>query len=123
MNVQMVIVQGKARGQTLRFSRGEFVFGRGPECHIRPDSELVSRQHCLLRVTKEAALLKDLGSTNGTLINGNRLVGERQLEAGDRLQLGPFVLQVVLDASNPMCELSKRDTNPGKPDTAQWEVP
>jgi len=92
----MLVVQGKARGQYLRFPRGEFMFGRGPECHVRPNSEWVSRQHCLLRVTDECALIRDLGSTNGTVVNGARVVGERRLEAGDQLQLGPLVLEVVL---------------------------
>ena len=94
---RMKVVQGKPRGQYLSFPQGEFVFGRGPECHIRPNSELISRQHCLLRVGNGAALLRDLGSTNGTLVNGRRVIGERILIDGDTLQLGPLVLQVVLE--------------------------
>jgi pSer/pThr/pTyr-binding forkhead associated (FHA) protein len=96
MDVQMLVVQGKARGQYLRFPRGEFMFGRGPECHVRPNSEWVSRQHCLLRVTDQGARIRDLGSTNGTVVNGARVIGERQLEAGDQLQLGPLVLELVV---------------------------
>jgi pSer/pThr/pTyr-binding forkhead associated (FHA) protein len=97
MDVQMLVVQGKPRGHCLRFPIGEFVFGRGPECHIRPNSEWVSRQHCMLRVARDAVHIRDLGSTNGTLVNGSRLIGEQRLEAGDQLQIGPLVLQLVLD--------------------------
>jgi pSer/pThr/pTyr-binding forkhead associated (FHA) protein len=125
MDVQMLVVQGKARGERLRFPRGEFVFGRGPECHVRPNSEWVSRQHCLLRVTKEGASLRDLGSTNGTLVNGSRLVGERQLESGDQLQVGPLVLQVLLRDGEPVStpELIKFDTQVTPPETAEIDIP
>jgi pSer/pThr/pTyr-binding forkhead associated (FHA) protein len=105
MEVQMQIVQGKQRGQVLRFRRGEFVFGRGPECHIRPNSDWVSRQHCLLRVGANGASICDLGSTNGTLVNGTRVLDERPLTPGDKLQLGPLVLQVEFSRSE-----AERDT-------------
>lgn len=99
MDVQLKVLQGKPNGHCLRFGQGEFVFGRGPECHIRPNSELVSRQHCLLKVAANGLLtVRDLGSANGTLVNGSRVIGERLLHDGDRLQLGPVVLQVVATA-------------------------
>jgi pSer/pThr/pTyr-binding forkhead associated (FHA) protein len=97
MDVKMLIVRGQTRGKFLRFPPGEFVFGRGPECHIRPNSPWVSRQHCLLRIAKEGVHVRDLGSSNGTLINGTRLVGERRMQPGDQLQVGPLVLQLVVD--------------------------
>ena len=115
MKVQMQVVQGKARGQFLGFPQGEFVFGRGPECHVRPNSDWISRQHCLLRVTASEVHIRDLGSTNGTLVNGTRVIGERRLQAGDRLELGPFILQVVLSES-------KRDTNHGFNDTDEIAI-
>jgi pSer/pThr/pTyr-binding forkhead associated (FHA) protein len=98
MDVKMLVVQGRARGKCLQFPPGEFVFGRGPECHVRPNSPWVSRQHCLIRIGKEGVHVRDLGSTNGTLVNGTRLVGERPMQPGDQLQVGPLVLQLVEDA-------------------------
>jgi pSer/pThr/pTyr-binding forkhead associated (FHA) protein len=94
MKVNLVVVHGKPPGKTLDFPCGEFVFGRGSECHVRPNSSWVSRQHCILRVTETQAQLCDLGSTNGTLINGKRLVGETKLAHGDQIQLGPLVFEV-----------------------------
>jgi pSer/pThr/pTyr-binding forkhead associated (FHA) protein len=95
--MKMRIVQGRPRGKYLCFPCGEFVFGRGPECHVRPNSPWVSRQHCMLLISDEGALIRDLGSTNGTLVNGQLVVGERPLVAGDELQVGPLVLQVVAE--------------------------
>jgi pSer/pThr/pTyr-binding forkhead associated (FHA) protein len=116
MDVQLVVVKGNPRGRTLSFGPGEYLFGRGTECHVRPDSEWVSRQHCLLSVTSSAIHLKDLGSTNGTLVNGQRLVGERDLAHGDTIQVGPLALQVQLTADlqmstdDSMVEASKQTT-------------
>lgn len=112
MKVQLVVVQGKQRGQCLHFPPGEFVFGRGPECHVRPNSELVSRQHCLLAVSPIIALIRDLGSTNGTLVNGHRVRGAQVLQEGDQLQIGPLVLQVKFTSTTtdtmPDSALSER---------------
>jgi pSer/pThr/pTyr-binding forkhead associated (FHA) protein len=60
----------------------------------------VSRQHCLLRITAEGAFLRDLGSRNGTLINGARFVEERRLAHGDQVQVGPLVFEVLLEESD-----------------------
>src|SRR5881396_2304717 len=97
MKMKLLVVRGQPQGKSLLFPCGEFVFGRGSECHIRPNSEWVSRQHCLLRVSADSAFLRDLGSTNGTLVNGHRLIGERPLAHGDLLQIGPLVFAVCLE--------------------------
>src|SRR5437870_4739332 len=99
MDVHLKVLHGKPRGHCLRFGPGEFVFGRGPECHVRPNSELVSRQHCMLLVKPNGGLsIRDLGSANGTLVNGSRILDEFSLKDGDTLQVGPVVLQVVMAA-------------------------
>ncbi len=113
MSVKMKVVQGKPHGSYLDFPEGEFVVGRGPECHVRPNSELVSRQHCMLVIHGRAVVVRDLGSTNGTLVNGQRVIDERLLHNGDTLQLGPLVLEVVLpeaeEEAPPVAETANHD--------------
>lgn len=108
MDVQLVVIKGNPRGRTLSFGPGEYLVGRGPECHIRPDSEWVSRQHCLLSVALDRILLKDLGSTNGTLVNGQRLIGERELVHSDTIQVGPLVFQMRLPSQEAELEALKQ---------------
>ena len=96
MKVRLKVVRGKPAGHCLRFANGEYVFGRGPECHVRPNSELVSRQHCLLRVGDAGVCVRDLGSTNGTLVNGELVRTEQDLHDGDVLQVGNVLLEVML---------------------------
>lgn len=97
MDVQLKVIHGKERGRLLNFGAGEYVIGRGAECHVRPESPLVSRQHCLLRVDGDQRVwLRDLGSANGTLVNDALLRSERCLQHGDQVQLGQLVLEVVM---------------------------
>jgi len=102
--LQLQVVLGKQRGEFLNFPVGEFVFGRGPECHVRPNSELVSRQHCLVVVTDESISLRDLGSINGTLVNGSRVCGRVELHDGDRIQVGPLAFLVHIPMESRAAE-------------------
>ncbi len=101
MNFKLIVVQGKPVGKSLLFALGDYYFGRGPECHVRFNSDWVSRQHCLLKVDESAALLRDLASRNGTLVNGRLLQNEATLLQGDRLQIGPVVFEVRFEGSTP----------------------
>lgn len=122
MDVHLVVVKGNPRGRTLTFGPGEYLFGRGQECHVRPDSEWVSRQHCLLAISGDVITLKDLGSTNGTLVNGSRVIGVRDLVHGDTVQIGPLVLQVRLPEIEEQLEAFKQ-TDPQVGDVTLADQP
>jgi pSer/pThr/pTyr-binding forkhead associated (FHA) protein len=100
MLAKLLVVRGQPQGKLLVFPSGDYVIGRGDECHIRPNSSWVSRQHCILHVSEECVTLKDLGSTNGTLINGRRVMGERELSDGDHVQIGPLVFKLSVGAAD-----------------------
>ena len=95
MIVRLKLVRGKPRGAYLEFREGEFLIGRGPECRIRPKSQSIGREHCLVTVTSTNVRVRDLGSTSGTLVNGSRIVEECALYVGDFLQMGKLVLQMI----------------------------
>ncbi len=84
-------------GQRRSFSvvRDMTVVGRREDCDLRIPLGDVSRKHCRLIKDGEVIRVEDLGSSNGTYRNGNR-VQQSELTAGDTLQVGPvvFVLQV-----------------------------
>jgi hypothetical protein len=62
--------------------------GRSRDCEIVLEDTGVSRRHAEIRPSGEGWTLKDLGSTNGVLVNGQRVNGARHLSAGDRVELG-----------------------------------
>ncbi len=80
---------------------GEIIIGRGPECYLRVDEPMVSRRHARLRVTPAAVVLEDLGSRNGSRVNGINATGNVELKAGDILGVGTqqFTLEKEEDPS------------------------
>jgi len=70
------------------------IIGRDEECQVRLASSDVSRHHCLLRLTPEGVVARDLDSRNGTYLNETLMEEETLLKAGDVLRIGPIVLQV-----------------------------
>lgn len=97
MKVRLLIIQGRPAGKEVLLGVGEHYFGRGPECQVRFNSDWVSRQHCVLSVSPEAIVLRDLGSRNGTLVNGALVAVERTLQPGDQLQVGPITFELRLE--------------------------
>lgn len=85
---KLIVVHGKPAGKVLPLPRGKHMIGRGPECQLRPNSEWISRQHCLLTVEENDVRVRDLGSTNGTLVNGLRVTGSVPLRDGDAIAFG-----------------------------------
>jgi hypothetical protein len=71
---------------------GPLTIGRGAQSGLVLPSGDVSRNHCIIALDGEAAFVTDLGSTNGTIVNGRRAEGAVRLTAGARLVLGPFTL-------------------------------
>jgi len=67
---------------------GETILGRSPECQVTIDDPLVSREHAKILVNGETVVFRDLGSRNGSKVNGQALRGEVELRDGDRLRIG-----------------------------------
>jgi len=95
--MQVVLVMFRQDGERRSFSitRDVTVIGRREDCDFRIPLGEVSRKHCRLIKDGTSLRLEDLGSSNGTYRNGER-VQEAELSPGDTLQVGPviFVLQI-----------------------------
>ena len=76
-----------------------FVMGRGSDCDLRSESRMVSRRHCELLADESGVMVRDLGSLHGTYVNGERVDGQRRLENGNVLGLGPIPYQIIITDS------------------------
>ena len=94
MEVNLIVANGKQMGKKVSISSSKFLIGRGEECNLRPQSSLVSRTHCVILIEKDSAAIEDLHSTNGTLVNNERLAERRELKNGDRIKVGMLELEV-----------------------------
>lgn len=99
MDVKLKVLFGKNLGQELRVDGPRFFIGRAEDCQLRPKSDLVSRHHCAILVDTSGVAIRDFGSRNGTYVNEQRVVGERELNSGDRLKIGPMEFELVLAES------------------------
>ena len=98
----------RIRDGEVRMLVGEHIIGRGQNCDVVLDDGRVSRQHARLVVSDSAVMLCDLGSVNGTFVNGRRIRGEQSLAPGDRIRLGGSELE--LSSAEEELEERKRDT-------------
>ena len=120
--VSLVVTAGPIRGQRFEFTEHDtFLFGRGPDCHARLASNdaASSRHHFILEVNPPQARLRDLGSLNGTHVNGVRHGGRRPSETpeeaagrqgaevdladGDEIRVGATHLKVTIEGP-PSCK-------------------
>ena len=95
----LVVYAGQALGRIFPLPMGECLIGRSPKAQIALLDDEVSRLHASIQLedrSGEARLsLVDLGSTNGTFLNGESVDGLALLRAGDRITLGHHVLKLV----------------------------
>jgi pSer/pThr/pTyr-binding forkhead associated (FHA) protein len=99
MQVQLAVLVGKHKGQKITLPLTQFVIGRDPSCHLRPVSPEVSKFHCAVARSGPRVLVRDLKSTNGTFLNGQRITGTVRVKNGDVLTVGPlkFLFQITED--------------------------
>src|SRR5688572_3715667 len=99
MRVSLHVVAGPQTGREFPFDQHDtFMIGRSEDAQFcLPQDRFFSRHHCLLEIAPPQCFLRDLGSTNGTYVNGIR-VETAHLKHGDRIQGGETVLQVAVAA-------------------------
>lgn len=109
--MQVVLVMFRADGERRSFSlpRDVTVVGRREDCDLRIPLGDVSRKHCRLIAEGDSLRLEDLGSSNGTYHNGQR-VQEAIVNAGDTIQIGPVVFVCQIDGQPSDDELQPFDT-------------
>lgn len=95
MQVDLKVLAGPYQGRIFTFTQPDtFLIGRSNDAHLcLTDDRFFSRNHCLLEINPPHCFLRDLGSTNGTFVNGHR-VTETFLENGAQIQGGETVLLV-----------------------------
>jgi predicted component of type VI protein secretion system len=97
-------------GPNILLDKPILLLGRHPECDIQIDSRKISRRHCCIAQVSDYLVVRDLGSTNGIRINGER-VHEGRLKTGDELTIGNNRYQVTWDAAVEAPDRGTRETS------------
>lgn len=87
LKANFVVLAGQDIGKNFPIQKSEISIGRGDSCDICINDDDVSRNHARVRIQSAAIMIEDLGSTNGTLVNGEKIT-RHILNDGDRVQVG-----------------------------------
>ena len=79
----------------------EFIIGRAPDCQMVIPSAAVSRRHARVRRREREVMIEDLGSSNGTFVNGEKISAAKALKDGDRISFGTVELIFVAPQPPP----------------------
>ena len=92
-----LILEGTVKGQYLRIhlDKAAFRIGRSQDADIRLDDSTVSRGHAILSIQDDHLELKDLGSHNGTYVNGRKISDPAAVRPGDQIKIGSVVLTLL----------------------------
>jgi diguanylate cyclase (GGDEF)-like protein len=111
---QLVVLAGSNVGEMYNL-QGALLIGRGRDADIRIQGDGISRQHARMKVGPEGVELEDLGSTNGSFVNGER-IERAMLQDGDKIQLGTATIlkftyqdEIDEDFQRQMFESASRD--------------
>lgn len=111
---QLVVLSGSNVGEMYNL-QGVLTLGRGRDVDIRIQGDGISRAHARFRVTSDGVFLEDLGSTNGSFVNGERITSSA-LADGDKIQLGSSTIlkftyhdEIDEDFQRQMFESASRD--------------
>ena len=110
MRVSLIVVAGPQTGRSFTFDQHDtFMIGRSDDAQFcLPHDRFFSRHHCILEIAPPQTFIRDLGSTNGTFVNGMR-VDTAYLKSGDRIQGGETVLEVEVSAGPDPMEDTLKD--------------
>lgn len=131
MEVRLLITHGKANVKEVRLG-SKTIIGRSADCNLKIASSQVSRRHCQIIVSDAAVRVRDLGSSNGTFLNGKAVPKDKDVSVlpGNDLVIGPlkFVVRFTLPNGKPVVKTPKAvtDTNDNfqpQEDTALVEKP
>lgn len=103
MKVSLVVASGVHQGKVIPVATPQFLIGRDPQCQLRPASQSISKQHCVLVIRNQSLYLKDFGSTNGTFVNEIQIEPniELAIKSGDRVRVGPLDFTVQISLPRP----------------------
>jgi pSer/pThr/pTyr-binding forkhead associated (FHA) protein len=97
MNVSLILLKKDGNKQVFPVRNRATILGRRPDCELYIPLQVVSRRHCQLSQEEKSLKVRDLRSSNGTFLNGQRILDETEAKPGDRLQIGPLTFAIQID--------------------------
>lgn len=94
-------LSGPQAGKIQQLKFGKYLLGRGQNCDLIFNYQGISKEHCEINITSHKIIFKDLGSTNGTYLNGTKMA-HGEIHSGDQLMLHDFIIGFKVQANLPV---------------------
>ncbi len=91
---ELVLLSGSDESRRVRIRHQGHVVGRSPDADIHIDDPYASEFHARVGIQDDRVVVHDLGSTNGTYVNGRRVTSPTSASRGDTVQIGKTILEV-----------------------------
>lgn len=113
MSAKLIVASGKSAGRAISLKNGQLLIGRAEDCDIRPLGEDVSRKHCSIVLEGEQITVQDLGSRNGTYVNGTKIEAKTKVPVkhGDIVRVGPLEVKVEVASAAPAAAAAVDDVS------------
>src|SRR3954469_24322942 len=107
----VVIGSGEGKGLSVRVEGERFLVGSGTECQLMINDDAAAPLHAYFEVGEDGRVaLHDLGSEQGTFVNGERVEGTRRIEGGEEIRIGETILTpTVADPAEEAASVSHED--------------
>ena len=110
-NAKIVLISGASAGQEFQLDGKPLTIGRGPGVDVALDDATMSRQHAAIEYSREGFRIRDLGSTNGLTVNGERVqIGE--LDHGDSFKIGNQQFQLLVEEQEAVPDTYELPSDP-----------
>jgi pSer/pThr/pTyr-binding forkhead associated (FHA) protein len=90
----LVVTQGIQTGQSAALADGVIMIGRGADCQIILDDDYVSTRHARVVSGENGVYVEDMGSTNGSYVNGQRITAPTTITMSDTVRIGKTILRL-----------------------------
>jgi pSer/pThr/pTyr-binding forkhead associated (FHA) protein len=97
MDVNLILFKNNGSQKVIPLPSNVTIIGRRQDCDLRIPLMPVSRRHCQLILNNETLKIRDLGSRNGTFLNGKRITDEITAQAGDNITIGPLTFGIQIN--------------------------
>jgi pSer/pThr/pTyr-binding forkhead associated (FHA) protein len=114
MNVNLVLLRTNGTRRVVSLPSSVTVIGRRADCDLYAPLMSVSKRHCQLNCDQGVLRIRDLGSRNGTYLNGDRINGEAEIKAGDRVKIGSLTFVCQIDGQPADMEVLEAENSPQK---------